>query len=404
MDNSRRNFLKTASGSALGAAALSSVSRYALAAAPTDRRLVFVILRGGMDGLALVPPIGDPNYRRARGALAFNAPGQSDGAINLDGFFGLHPSASPLLEYFQRGEAAAVHAVSTPYRRRSHFQAQDILENGSGSQTGARDGWLNRAVQAMGGESGFAVAVGRGVPLVLQGNAPASSWAPSKLPQPMPGFFDRVSKIYRDDRMLKTALSEGLKTRAAAEAAMSAEDKRSGRGAKKARNLAGVAKVAGAFLNDEAGPRIAVLETSGWDAHANQGTTRGKLARQIGNLSNGLATLAETMKPVWNKTAVVVISEFGRTVSPNGSGGTDHGTGGAALLMGGAINGGKIITKWPDLARNQLYEGRDLMPTMDTRNLFKGLLAGHFGLSRRALDNQVFPDSSNVAPLGNLIR
>ncbi|HAT35493.1 MAG TPA: hypothetical protein DCS82_07240 [Rhodospirillaceae bacterium] len=404
MKTTRRKFLKTASGTALGAAALSSTSRIVLASAPTDRRLVFVILRGGLDGLALIPPIGDPNYRAARGSLAFNAPGQADGALNIDGYFGLHPSASPLVEYFQKGEIAAVQAVATPYRRRSHFQAQDILENGAGSQTGARDGWLNRAVQAMGGESGFAVAVGRGVPLVLQGNAPSSSWAPSKLPQPMPGFFDRVAKIYQNDPLLRTALGEGLKTRAAADAAMSKEDRRSGRGARKARDLAGIARVAGAFLNDEGGPRVAVLETSGWDTHANQGTTRGNLARRIGNLANGLATLAETMQPVWHKTAVVVISEFGRTVSPNGSGGTDHGTAGAALLMGGAINGPNTVTKWPGLARHQLHEGRDLMPTMDTRNLFKGVLAGHFGLSRRMLDNQVFPDSGHVAPIGNLIR
>jgi uncharacterized protein (DUF1501 family) len=404
MNGTRRNFLKTASSTALGAASLASIPHYALAAAPTDRRLVFVILRGGMDGLALIPPFGDPHYRAQRGVLALNPPGQPDGVINLDGFFGLHPSASPLAEYFQKGEMAAIQAIATPYRRRSHFQAQDILENGSESQTGARDGWLNRAVQAMGGKSGFAVAVGRGVPLVLQGNAPASSWAPSKLPQPMPGFFDRVGKIYRDDPLLRNALAEGQKTRSAAEAAMSAEDRRSGRGAKKARDLAGVARVAGAFLNDENGPRIAVLETSGWDTHANQGTTRGNLARRIGNLSNGLATLAETMKPVWRKTAIVVISEFGRTVSPNGSGGTDHGTAGAALLMGGAVNGAGTIAKWPGLARHQLYEGRDLMPTMDSRNLFKGLLAGHFGLSRHALDNKVFPDSANVAPIGNLIR
>lgn len=404
MTSTRRNFLKSATGTALGAAALASTTRFALAAAPTDRRLVFVILRGGLDGLALIPPVGDPNYRAARQSLAFNAPGQPNGAIYIDGYFGLHPSAAPLVEYFQKGEIAAVQAVATPYRRRSHFQAQDILENGSASQTGARDGWLNRAVQAMGGESGFAVAVGRGVPLVLQGGAPASSWAPSKLPQPMPGFFDRVSRIYRNDPLLRTALSEGLKTRAAADAAMSKEDRRSGRGTRKARDLAGIARVAGAFLNDEASPRVAVLETSGWDTHANQGTARGNLARRIGNLANGLATLAETMQPVWHKTAVVVISEFGRTVSPNGSGGTDHGTAGAALLMGGAVNGRGTVTKWPGLARHQLYEGRDLMPTMDTRNLFKGVLAGHFGLSRRALDNQVFPDSGHVAPIGNLIR
>jgi uncharacterized protein (DUF1501 family) len=278
------------------------------------------------------------------------------------------------------------------------------LENGSAAQTGARDGWLNRTVRAMGGPSGFAVSVGRGVPLVLLGEAPASSWAPSQLPKAMPGFLDRVGKIYQNDPLLAEALREGLKTRRAAEAAMDAEDKRSGRGARKAPDLSGVARVAGAFLNDADGPRIAVLETSGWDTHSNQGTSRGALARRIGNLANGLATLAETMKPVWRKTVVVVISEFGRTVSPNGSGGTDHGTAGAALLMGGAVNGTGTIARWPGLARPQLYQGRDLMPTTDSRALFKGVLAGHYGLSRRALDNEVFPDSGGVAPIANLIR
>ena len=185
---------------------------------------------------------------------------------------------------------------------------------------------------------------------------------------------------------------------------MDTEDRRSGRGARKARDLAGVARVAGAFLNDPDGPRIAVLETSGWDTHANQGTARGGLARRVGNLSNGLATLAETMQPVWRKTVIVVMSEFGRTVSPNGTGGTDHGTGGAALLMGGAVNGVGTIARWPGLARPQLHEGRDLMPTTDSRALFKGVLAGHYGLSRRALDEEVFPDSGGVAPIANLIR
>jgi len=396
----RRRFLGLAG--ATGAAAL-GLPRLSFAAAPTERRLVLVILRGGMDGLALVAPHADPDYAKTRQSLAMPPPGDGEDALrDLDGFYGLHPAAGDLYEIWQRNELSIVHAVATPYRGRSHFEAQDVLENGGTTPNRPRDGWLNRTVTAMGGAEGFAIAVSRQVPLVLQGKAPAASWAPSALPKQVLGYFTKMALLYDQDPELGPIFKTGLETRRRIEFYVPEADRNAGRGAARAEDTLTAARLAGAFLAEDDGARIAVLEMSGWDTHARQGTSHGRLARRFSALSAALAEMADALGPAWDETAVVVATEFGRTAAPNGTGGTDHGTGGAALVLGGAVIGGTVHGEWPGLAKASLFEGRDLKPTIDMRAVFKGVLRDHMGMATGALDS-VFPGSSGMRPLDGLI-
>jgi uncharacterized protein (DUF1501 family) len=387
---------------ALGIAALPA--RLAFAAAPGDRLLVVVVLRGGMDGLAAVPPWRNPAYREARRELALPPPGSADGTVDLDGSFGLHPALAPLAELYRAGELAALHAVASPYRERSHFDGQDVLENGGAKVGQARDGWLNRALAALGQRAPAGFAFGRAVPLLLRGPVAVGSWAPSALPDASEEFLVRVAALYKADPVLSRALEQGLRTRAMAAGAMSEEDRMVGRGGGRVGEFLQIAKVAGEMLARADGPRVASLEIGGWDTHAQQGVERGPLANNLGGLADGLLQLRRGLGDAWAKTAVIVVSEFGRTVAPNGTGGTDHGTAGAALLLGGAVKGGRVLADWPGLAAPKLHQGRDLTPTTDLRSVFKGLLAEHLGVDRAALDRTVFPDSAPVKPLAGLVR
>lgn len=378
--------------------------RLSLAAAPGDRRLVVVILRGGLDGLAAVAPWGDPSYRAARRGLVLAAPDQADGVIDLDGFFGLNPALAPLGDSWRAGELAVLHAVGSPYRERSHFDAQDVLENG-GERVGAqRDGWLNRALRALGRQAPGGLAFSRAVPLLLRGPVPVGSWAPSHLPDANDEFLSRAAQLYKADPLLARALEQGLRTRAMAMDSLGEEDRMAGRGAGRAGELAQLAKVAGEMLARPDGPRVAAMEAGGWDTHAQQGAERGQLANNLGMLAEALLQVKRGLGPAWRQTAIVVVSEFGRTVAPNGTGGSDHGTGGVALLLGGAVKGGRVRADWPGLAPAKLYQGRDLAPTTDLRAVFKGLLLEHLGVDRAALDKTVFPDSGSAAPLRGLMR
>jgi uncharacterized protein (DUF1501 family) len=387
----------------LGAAAgLVALPRIAFAAAPTDHRLVVVILRGALDGLAAVPPWRDPYYAEQRGSLALEPPGPA-GVLDLDGYFGLHPALAPLHDFYRKGELIALHAVATPYRERSHFDGQDLLENGSLRPRGARDGWLNRALAEFDGSRRLGLAVGQTVPLMLNGGVPVATWAPSRLPDPAPDFVARVAALWRDDTLLGPALAEGLRAQAMSQEVLGPERDAAmmpGGG----RALAPYAGAVGKLLAAADGPRVAVFEVGGWDTHAQQGRLTGRLAAALDNLGRGLAALAQGLGGEWRRTAVIAISEFGRTVAVNGSGGTDHGTAGCALLAGGAVTGGRVLADWPGLAPAKLHEGRDLKPTLDARSLFKGVLRDHLGIDRAALDARVFPASAGVPALDRLIR
>lgn len=405
---SRRQSLVLLGAAGLAAAGLTGIP-VAFAAAPTDRRLVVVILRGALDGLAAVPPYGDRDYRTQRGAFAFAEPGRGDGALDLDGRFGLHPALGPLHAMYQRRELIVFHAVATPYRERSHFDGQDLLENGTASPRGARDGWLNRALALYGGtERRLGLAVGQVTPLILRGGIPVASWAPRILPRVGDDFLTRLSALYAWDPVLGPALAEAIR-------AQEMSDEVLGRGMpggsgdrpkrlRGARALPGLVRNVGKLLADPRGPRIAVLEVGGWDTHANQGLLTGRLANNLKALADGVAGLKAAMAPVWNKTAVLVVTEFGRTVRPNGTNGTDHGTAGMALLAGGDLAGGRVVTRWPGLATNKLYEGRDLAPTLDLRAVCKAVLAEHLAFPEADVERRVFPGSGKAARLRGLFR
>ncbi len=407
---------------ALGAGLVASASiggiPVALAGAPTDRRFVVVILRGALDGLAAVPPYADADYRELRGSLALPDPGAADGVLDLNGRFGLHPALQPLWTMYKAKELAIVHAVATPYRSRSHFDGQDLLENGAGEPHALQDGWLNRALGLMGGGARLdgtrlGLAVGQTVPLMLRGKTPVASWAPTAMPEVDPDFLERLSALYARDTVLGPALKEGLRAQAMTDQVLGADEKNHGRmsgekmygaGARPIVALRPAANAVGRLLAAADGPRVAVLEMLGWDTHAAQGALTGRLAGVLHGLGDGLDALKTSLGPAWRETAVAVVTEFGRTVAVNGTNGTDHGTGTVAFLLGGAIEGGEVRTRWPGLTRSQLYEGRDLAPTTDLRSVMKALLVDHLGLPEDGVERVVFPNSRPVARLRDCVR
>jgi uncharacterized protein (DUF1501 family) len=402
--NTRRKFLTGAAGvglwTGLGTPGL------ALAAAPIEKRFVLVILRGGLDGLAALPPFDEPGYADLRGQLAIAAPGRTGGAIDLDGHFGLHPALKPLMVFYHREELLPIHAIAGPQRTRSHFDAQDVLENGATRAHEATDGWLNRALALLQtGDRRLGLAVGYAVPTIMRGPVPVASWAPTKLAPSSSDLLDKLSRLYRDDALLGKALAEGRRANDMT-AGVLGDTSRMARGNLRSpgryKTLAGAA---GRLLAAEDGGRIGVIEMGGWDTHANQGRDSGRLARNLAHLADGLVALREGLGPAWSNTVVAVVTEFGRTVRINGTNGSDHGTAGAAFLLGGAVAGGRVATRWPGLSRDALYQNRDLAPTSDLRGLFKAILRYHFCIPTGVLEEKVFPDSKRaLAPPGRLVR
>jgi uncharacterized protein (DUF1501 family) len=394
---SRRDVLKT-----LGLGAIATgLPALALARADTDARLVLVILRGAVDGLALAAPYGDGNYRKHRGELALPEPRGDSGSLKLDGMFALHPALSGVYSDFRNGDALLIHAVASPYRERSHFDGQDVLENGAADVGALRDGWLNRAIAPLGGSLGseHAVAMGQNTPLVLRGSNSVTSWAPSGLPDAQDSTLQRLQDLYADDEFFATRLAQALKSQEIA-GNMGGSRNRGNEAARFRELMQSTAR----FLTAPDGPRIAVAELGGWDTHANQGSATGALANRFTMLDDGLSELRDSLGSTWSSTVVAVVTEFGRTVRVNGTRGTDHGTGTAAILTGGAVAGGRIVTDWPGLGDKQLYEGRDLMPTTDLRSVFKSLLAEHLLLSESFIEESVFPDSAGARLLSGIIK
>jgi len=400
--NTSRRSVRAGIGAGVGAFAAGGVN-LSLAAGTGDKRFVLVILRGGMDGLALAPPFGDESYTSLRGALAIPAPSEDNGALDLNGFHGLHPAASALLPFWLRQEMLLFPAAASPYRGRSHFDAQDTLENGSTSPNGAKTGWLNRALGYMSDDAASAVAVTKRMPFVLFGPNPATTWPSDQLPEPVTGFFEKVALLYSGDAVFAPLLAEGLRQRETLASRLSEEDRLSGKGAWRPQDLDVIAEMAAQSLRSENGARIAVLEAGGWDTHQNQGALQGPLARRFSGLAGALSAMAVELGPVWSDTVVAVVSEFGRAAVPNGTRGTDHGTAGAMLLLGGAVAGGRVAGDWPGLAKGELLHGTDLAPTIDTRAVFASILIDHLGLSLSGSQNTVFPNGG-VAPISGLIR
>jgi uncharacterized protein (DUF1501 family) len=365
------------------------------ASQPTDKRLFVLILRGAMDGLAAVPPIGDPQFVSARGDLAQ----AGEGAYKLDSHFALNKNLPNLAGFYKQGQAIVCHATALPYRSRSHFDAQNILESGMADTGFYNSGWLNRTIEQVYGQSPQAegLALASTVQLILRGKAETTSWLPNSLRSPDEDFIKRISLMYQGDPLLESAIKSATDMHSGSEAAAAGKGKGGNQGP-------AIAAAATKFLLQENGPRIAVMDIGGFDSHAGQIVANGRLNRALQELDNTIKAIADGCAPVWNDTSILVATEFGRTVAMNGTAGSDHGTGTAAFLVGGKVRGGQVVADWPGLAKNQLYEGRDLMPTMDMRSLFKGVLAGFYGVGETQLVGSVFPGSNNVRALTNLYK
>ncbi len=382
-------------------AAWAYLPKFARAADGRDPRLIVVILRGALDGLATVAPIGDPDYAGLHGSIALASSGPH-AAATLDSFFALHPSMPEFARMYREKHAAVVHAVATSYRDRSHFDGQDVLESGFAVPGRVQSGWLNRALEGLpkGERVMSALAIGPTTPLVLRGAAPTVGWAPAALPQADDDTAMRLVELYRHrDPALASSLSQGLQLDKAAQG----DDMKPKPGTNGAGQMKLVARGAAKLMAADDGPRIAALAFDGWDTHANEGGPVGRLAQLLSGLDGALAEFERGLGERWRDTVVVVATEFGRTARINGTQGTDHGTGTIALLVGGAVKGGRVISDWPGLKPASLYEGRDLAPTTDLRAVMKGVLHDHLGLAERVLAQQVFPDSAGVKPMQGLV-
>jgi uncharacterized protein (DUF1501 family) len=378
-----------------------------------DPRLLVIVLRGALDGLGAVAPVGDPDWIGLRGDRALVLDGKTP-ALPLDSFFALNPAMPNLHRLYKARQACIVHATATPYRDRSHFDGQDVLESGMARPGFADSGWLNRALVALAPDgrvdlSGSrALGIGAVTPLVVRGQAPVLSWVPQK--KLLPASADtqaRLLDMYQHtDPKLAVALEARIRL-AALGSTEGVDDPMSDAAPPGiARLRAYAAEVAGnaaRILAKADGPRVGAASFVGWDTHINEGAASGQLANLLGVLDGALAAIETNMGDAWSETVVAVITEFGRTAHINGTDGTDHGQGTVALLAGGAVQGGRIIADWPGLKPAQLYEERDLKPTTDLRAVLKGLLRDHLIVEERALAMTVFPDSADVVPTAGLV-
>ncbi len=394
-DLSRRNFLRGASALGCSLAASPLITPVTLAAAPGENRLVVIILRGAMDGLDVVRPLGDPMLGQYRPRLASRA---RDESFDLDGFYGMHPALAPLQGLWRDGHLGFAQAVSTPYRdKRSHFDGQDMLEAGTGMDvpiSSVRDGWLNRLLQIMpNASSETAFAVGREEMKIVSGPAPVNSWSPDARLDMSPQARLLLDQIYHDDPLFRDTsveaieIAESLGVASGDSFGLSKDEMRELiRAQQQAGQAAVLADFAGRRLAEDA--RIAAFSIGGWDTH--RGQERG-IRRALDGLSQAILTLKGHLGPHWDRTAIVAVTEFGRTARENGTRGTDHGTAGAMVMAGGAIRGGQVFGKWPGLDEAALYGRRDLMPTGDVRAYPAWLMAGLFGSDAASLQTRVFP-------------
>lgn len=388
----RRDVLRLAGGAGL----LAGLPVHAAAArtAPTAERLVVVILRGGVDGLSLAPAIGDPVFTDLRRHLAATP---SADPFRLDDLFALHGRLTFLHDLWRRKELVLVHAVHTISRNRSHFDAQDLLELGLPQLGSHASGWLNRTLAALtpGDETqqqGFST--GYGTPLILRGPTPVGSWAPRRLPEVPSALLDRLTRLGASDPALQTTLQRGV-ANARRQRTLLGEDGFADRPVTgNGWDIVQLARATGKLLSEEGGARLATFDIGGWDTHGYQNIA---LDYRLPLLDKALTALRRGLGDAWAKSAVLVVTEFGRTAVPNGTNGTDHGSAGAALLLGGAVKGGRTVADWPGL--ENLYEGRDLAPTTDLRSLFKAVLEQHLRIDPARIDDEIFPQSADAPAL-----
>jgi uncharacterized protein (DUF1501 family) len=380
-----RRFFIAAGGATAGFATL-GLPRMAFASANTAKRFVFIIQRGAADGLAIVAPTGDPAFAGVRGAFAEDL----QGGAKLGSFFTLHPALAETAKLYSAKQALFVHGVASPYRDRSHFDGQNVLESGGTAAYRVKDGWINRLLGLLPPADAKALALSSTVPMALRGSHEVSSYAPSALPSASDDLLARVSKLYESDQQLHGLWMAAMETR------MTAGDLAAGAG----RNGAATGTLAAKLLAGEKGARIAMIDTGGWDTHSGQ---RGRLNAQLRGLDQLVSSLKTGLGADWANTLVIVATEFGRTVAPNGTGGTDHGTASAAMLLGGPVAGGRIVADWPGISQSALYEGRDLKPTTDLDALIGAALAQHYGLDPARAMARLFPESRGSAVRQTLV-
>jgi uncharacterized protein (DUF1501 family) len=369
----RRRFLQCAGA---GAGAMLVAPQLVFGSAETDKRFVFVIQRGAADGLNIVVPYGDPAYASLRGPLAIDA----STAFKLDGTFALHPSLLRASKMYADKQALFVQAVASPYRERSHFDGQNVLETGGNTPYQLKDGWLNRLLSMLPAPRKDAIAFAPTVPLALRGRAEVTSYAPSSLPQAPDDLLTRVSQLYAGDAQLHPLWESAMQARGLAADAGARQDP------------ASLGKLAATFLSKPDGPRIAMIETGGWDTHSAQNP---RLAAQLKALDTMLGALADGMAGQWVNTTVIVATEFGRTAAANGTGGTDHGTASAAMIFGGSVAGGRVLADWPGLSRSALYESRDLKPTTRLDAVIAGSAGETFGIEPKRVASTLFPEADS---------
>ena len=370
----------------LGAAALLAAPRVLFAQAATERRFVFVLQRGAADGLHTVIPYAEPAYASLRGALAID-PAE---ALKLDGTFALHPALAEVHRLYGAGQATFFHAVASPYRDRSHFDGQNVLETGGTAPYQLKDGWMNRLVGLLPRAAKEPIAFAPSVPLALRGPAPVTSYAPTALPHASDDLLLRVEQLYARDAQLHALWSSALDARGMA----------GGMGGNNRQDAAALGRMAANFLGRPDGPRLAMIETNGWDTHSAQA---GRLANQLRGLDNLVGALREGLGATWSQTVVLVATEFGRTVAANGTGGTDHGTGAAAMLLGGAVQGGRVVADWPGLAPANLFEGRDLKPTLALDAVIATACAEAFAIDADRTARALFP-KARVQAMARMLR
>jgi len=407
----RRSLLNL--GASLGVS-VTFLGTQAFAASEGDlarKKLVVVICRGGMDGLSVSPPVGDPDYAALRGSIAM----KPDEVLKLDGTFGLHPELKAVHALARKGQARIAPAIASPDRARSHFEAQDVLETGASGVYGAETGWLNRTLEALAPVRKVeGLSVGATAPLILRGKVQAASWSPGKGVDETARLPTLLQDLYKTDPLLGPAFARGLETETMAQQAMTAmaapasmsvaptsstgpNDRQNRAGAEAARKLG---STLGGFMIQAGGPQIAAISLDGFDTHAGQA---GQIATRLSYMDAVLDGLHAGLGAEWRNTVVIAVTEFGRTARVNGTGGTDHGTASTGLILGGALRPGGLVGDWPGLSQNALFENRDTAPTLDMRGLFKGVLADHMGVDRAALESKVFPDSVAAKPVTGLV-
>ncbi len=403
----RRSFLSGAA--ALATTSILPIGNLSFANTTGAKKLVVVLLRGGLDNLALFPPMGDENYAKKRKNLALPSYNMPGAPIKLNSLFGLHPMAEAFYPFWARKEMTFIPAVGLPNKDGSHFSGQELLESGLGNIGSDGTGWLGRALKLQNSKMEDSFYIGKHLPLILQptpNGANSLQFNPADVSE---GYDQRLQLIHNSDQLLGPILSQAFHKQDAQLNRLAQDDKFSGKSAESIISFEQAASVTGKALARKNGPNIAVIETSDWDMHEDQGTTNGKLARRFAALSGGIEAMVSAMNQtsidnIWNDTVVVIASEAGRSIAPNARNGTDNGHGTSMILLGGAVLGGKAVGTWPGLSDTQLHNKKSLAYTVDMRAVFKRVLQDHLKIDRGSLDRIVFPNSANITPLKGLIK